>query len=114
LQYIRSDGYPILRRFCLRAYLGNIGSAATSDKPYRREGPIIMPVAEYKVPEISCEGCANAIKRALTSEPGVEQVDVDLDAKTVRVTYDADRSTADAIRDRIGEAGYDTTEMTTG
>lgn len=72
-----------------------------------------MSVAYYSVPDISCEGCANAIKRAVSTIDGIHSVDVDVDHKKVCVEYDSGAVTPDAIRDRIGDAGYDTTDMTT-
>jgi copper chaperone len=38
-------------------------------------------------PDIVCEGCANAIRNALGKLPGVEQVSVDVAAKTVKVKH---------------------------
>lgn len=70
-----------------------------------------MPVARFQVPEISCEGCANAIKRALSPQPGIRSVDVDIDGKIARVDYDENLMDPSDIRDRISEAGYDTIEM---
>lgn len=66
-----------------------------------------MASATYHAPEISCEGCANAIKRALGSAQGVESVSVDIDSKQVMVDYNADETDPDEIRDRIEDAGYD-------
>lgn len=73
-----------------------------------------MPAAQFRVPDITCEGCANAIKRALASVSGIETVDVDIEEKIVRVAYDEARTDPRAIRGRIGEAGYDSSEMTEG
>jgi copper chaperone len=46
-----------------------------------------MKTTTYSAPDIECQGCANAIKKALGSVEGVSQIDVNVDAKTVQVTY---------------------------
>jgi copper chaperone CopZ len=58
----------------------------------------------YHVPDISCDHCKTAITGTVTPVPGVEAVDVDIDAKRVTVTGDFDDS---AVRAAIDEAGYD-------
>lgn len=60
----------------------------------------------YRVPDVSCEHCVNAITKELTKLEGVRTVDVNLDTKLV--TVQADEAVADAaIRAGIEEAGYD-------
>lgn len=56
--------------------------------------------------DISCEGCANAIKRSLGSLPGVLHVAVDVPAKNVTVEHDAAQLNENAIRARLEKAGY--------
>jgi copper chaperone len=59
----------------------------------------------YTVPAIHCEHCARALDEEISEVPGVEAVDVDLQAKTVTV---AGRDVSDAlVRAAIAEAGYD-------
>jgi copper chaperone len=53
-------------------------------------------------PDIHCGGCANAIKNALGKTPGVSDVAVDVDAKTVTVTHDAPVAALTDALDRIG------------
>ena len=56
------------------------------------------------VPDMSCDHCVRAISSEVAVVPGVETVDVQLAAKTVRVTGDASE---DAIRAAVVEAGYE-------
>ncbi len=65
------------------------------------------PVTEltYAVPGVSCAHCRAAIAGEVELVPGVRTVDVDLDAKRVRVTGDGLDDAA--IRAAIDEAGYD-------
>ncbi len=59
----------------------------------------------YSVPAIHCEHCVMSIREEVSEVEGVDEVDVDLDAKVVTVTGRAldDR----ALRDAIVEAGYE-------
>jgi copper chaperone len=58
----------------------------------------------YDVPDISCEHCQHAIEGELSKVPGVSEVTVAIDDRTVTVHGDA--SDAD-IQAAIVEAGYD-------
>jgi copper chaperone len=62
----------------------------------------------YDVPDISCDHCKHAIESEVGSVPGVDVVEVDIAAKTVRVQgVGGDQ----AVRDAIGAAGYDITAV---
>ena len=56
------------------------------------------------VPGISCDHCVTAITGEMRGVPGVTSVDVNLTAKTVRVTGTDDIA---AVRAAIDEAGYE-------
>jgi copper chaperone len=63
-----------------------------------------MKTRTYDVPGISCGHCKAAIEGEVASITGVEEVAVDVDARTVTVIGDV----ADGeIRSAIDEAGYD-------
>ncbi len=60
---------------------------------------------DLSVAGMSCEHCRDAITGEVLQVPGVRAVDVDLGTKRVAVTGVAlDEA---AVRDAIGEAGYD-------
>ena len=60
---------------------------------------------QYDVPGMSCEHCRADITGEVEKVPGVSAVDVDLEAKVVRVAgEDVDD---EAVRTAIDEAGYD-------
>ena len=59
---------------------------------------------ELTVPGISCDHCVRAITAEVSAVPGVESVEVRLEAKTVRVCGAADEA---AVRAAIDEAGYE-------
>ncbi|MCC6485448.1 MAG: heavy-metal-associated domain-containing protein [Armatimonadetes bacterium] len=60
---------------------------------------------QFKVPDISCAGCANAVKSALGELPGVLDVQVDVDSKTVNVSHSEASSRTDMVG-ALTEAGY--------
>lgn len=52
-----------------------------------------------------CDGCANAIKKALGALPGIQSVNVDIAAKNVTVTHEASVS-HDALIAALERAGF--------
>ena len=64
----------------------------------------------FKAPDIECEGCANSIKRALGNVQGIDDISVDIDAKTVQVTHETP-ATAQTIIDALDRAGFPAQQM---
>lgn len=58
----------------------------------------------YQVPGISCGHCQTAIEGEVGQLTAVDQVTVDIDARTVTVIGDADDA---SIHQAIEEAGYE-------
>ncbi|HYE00427.1 MAG TPA: heavy metal-associated domain-containing protein [Alphaproteobacteria bacterium] len=58
----------------------------------------------YRVGGMTCDGCANAVARAVMSRVPAARVLVDLKAATVAVEGDASEA---QVRDAIEDAGYD-------
>ena len=58
-----------------------------------------------KVSDMSCGGCVNAVKSALTGVEGVQEADVSLEEKTARVISD-DTVSADDLVAAVSAAGY--------
>jgi copper chaperone len=58
------------------------------------------------VPDVSCEHCVMTINGALRQQPGIEDVQVNLDAKTVQFTYDPEQVSLDSIEAVLDDAGY--------
>ena len=61
-------------------------------------------IRTYDVPGISCAHCKQSIEGELASLTGVASVDVDVEAKTVRVTGPV---TDDAVRAALDDIGYE-------
>ena len=53
--------------------------------------------AVLKVKGMTCDGCAQTIRRVLGREPGVHQVSVDWKSGTARVSFDPSVTTAGGI-----------------
>ncbi len=61
--------------------------------------------ASYSVPAIHCDHCAMSIREEVSEVEGVEEIDVDLEAKVVTIHG---RGLDDAaLRAAIEEAGYE-------
>ena len=54
---------------------------------------------------ITCGGCANAIKKAVSGVPGVVNVDVEVATKRVTVTHGDNVASRD-VEDAIRKAGF--------
>ena len=63
----------------------------------------------YRVPGVSCGHCRAAIASEVGRVPGVQSVEVDLEAKTVAVEGIGLDDTA--LRGAIDDAGYDVAEV---
>ena len=65
-----------------------------------------MITERFQVPGVSCQHCVNAITTEVTAIPGVQQVQVALDSKTVTVEH-GEQVRTEQIVAAIHEAGYD-------
>jgi copper chaperone CopZ len=70
-----------------------------------------MTTRLYSVPGISCGHCKAAIEGEVSKLAGVEHVEVDVGAKTVRVEGAA---SDDAVRGAMDEAGYEVVGLLAG
>lgn len=62
--------------------------------------------AEVALPTLQCAACANTVETAVKKVEGVRDVSVDLDAKTAKVTFDANATDVSALEQAIAQAGY--------
>ena len=65
-----------------------------------------MTTTELNVPEISCDHCARAITQALTPQPGIASVQVDVAGRRVTVEYDERQLALTRIEALLDEEGY--------
>ena len=57
----------------------------------------------YLVPGMTCDHCRDSVANAVAAVPGVDSVEVQLDAKEVHVAGAADQH---AVRRAVEDAGY--------
>ncbi len=65
-----------------------------------------MEKATLTAPDISCQHCVNAIKKAVGALPGVSNVEVSPDTKKVNVEYDPGKVSLAQIEETMAEEGY--------
>jgi periplasmic mercuric ion binding protein len=60
----------------------------------------------FDIEKMTCAACPITVKKAMMKVDGVKDVDVDFDAKTASVQFDATVTSADAIAAASTNAGY--------
>jgi copper chaperone len=65
-----------------------------------------MVTETITVPEIHCDHCKTSLEGALMPIDGVEQATVDIQARTITVTYDEASVDRDRLVDEIEQQGY--------
>ena len=65
-----------------------------------------MTTIVLTVPGISCEHCERTIREALTPVKGIHQLDVNIMAKQVRVTYDEAQVATEKLKEILQQEGY--------
>ncbi len=53
---------------------------------YSRQAKLMQTIV--KIPGMHCEGCVNLIKDVSMEEPGVQNIEIDLDTKIVTLEHD--------------------------
>jgi copper chaperone len=61
------------------------------------------------LPAISCNHCAMTIKRELSEIPGIQKIQVDVDAKQLTVSWETPASW-DIIKNKLSEIVYPTSD----
>jgi len=67
---------------------------------------IIMQKTELHVTGMHCEGCENRIKKMLSRIDSVSDVSADHNAEKVEFTSNGNPDTITAVKEKIGELGY--------
>ena len=61
-------------------------------------------------PEMHCNNCENRIKNGLKFEKGVKDIRTNLEAKTVTIEYDADKTNPENLVNAFAKIDYKATE----
>lgn len=56
--------------------------------------------------QISCQNCKNKIEKNIPFEKGVKDLKVDIEKKTVTITFRKDKNTAEALCAAVSKLGY--------
>lgn len=59
--------------------------------------------AHYDIKGVFCSGCVSGLKAMAKQIEGVEEVKVDIEAPSVVITFDAEKTTAEAIQKSIND-----------
>lgn len=78
------------------------GSAAAKD---------IQTVVLTTTPEMHCQNCEAKIKNHLKFEKGIKKIDTSVENQTVTVTYDADKTSEQAIIDSFSKIKYEAKKL---
>ena len=62
---------------------------------------------EMKIRGMSCDNCARAVEKKLSSTPGVTKVTVDLKGANETVDYDADVVKPEVLDNAVRDLGYE-------
>ncbi len=66
-----------------------------------------MMTTKLVSPDIECEGCANAIKKAIGTFPGITVVSVDIEKKGISIDHEQSTSIPEIIK-ALDKAGFST------
>ena len=61
---------------------------------------------EVKLSTMQCSMCSNTVEKALKKVDGVQSVEVDLEAKTAKVTFDDKVTNISALEQAVVKTGY--------
>ena len=62
--------------------------------------------AVFKVSQMHCENCERKVKNNIKFEKGVKEFSTDLKTKTVSITYDADKTNVDKLKEGFEKFNY--------
>ena len=63
-------------------------------------------VAQFAVPEMDCPSCAGKVENSVQKLDGITAIEPQVTTGTLSVSYEGDRTTVDAIAERVEKAGY--------
>ena len=66
----------------------------------------IMEKVKFKIPNMECKSCANAIEKKLRSMAGVKAIDMDLQDKIIIIQYDNPNLCQEDLTCAVEDMGY--------
>lgn len=74
----------------------------------------IKTVVFTTTPQMHCENCENKIKNNVRFVKGVKTIVTSIEAQTVTITYDADKTSPEKISQGFAKIGYSVKEVKEG
>lgn len=74
----------------------------------------IKTVVFTTTPQMHCENCENKIKNSVRFVRGVKTIETSVENQTVTITYDADKTSPEKIREGFTKIGYTVKEVKAG
>lgn len=71
----------------------------------------IKTVVVTTQPQMHCDNCQKKIKGNLRFEKGIKNIETSIEAQTVTITYDADKTSSAKIMQSFQKFGYQATEV---
>ncbi|MCO4783992.1 MAG: heavy-metal-associated domain-containing protein [Candidatus Cloacimonetes bacterium] len=72
------------------------------------ESKVNLKTAKIKVGKMTCQGCANGIKKKVSKLVGVDSIDVSYATSMAIVSYDPMKIETKSFSDLINNSGYET------
>ncbi len=69
---------------------------------------ILADNVKFKVSNMHCQNCADRVEKALKANKAVSEVKVNLECKTVCVSYDAAKTNIEALQKALADAKFET------
>jgi copper chaperone len=63
---------------------------------------------EFAVQGMTCESCVNTVTEALKAVDGVKLAQVSLSEERAQVTFDAEKTSSERLKQAVERAGYET------
>lgn len=63
--------------------------------------------AVFKVEQMHCQNCVNKVQNNIKFEKGMKKIETDLEKKTVTITYDADKTNVENIKEGFKKINYE-------
>lgn len=95
-----------MKRFLALALFGLAASAPVTDIPAAAQGAAAAETVTFAVDNMPCALCPVTVKRAMEGVEGVRAVEIDFEARTATVVFDATATTANTIAAASADAGY--------
>ncbi len=68
----------------------------------------IKTIVLTTTPQMHCSSCEEKIKKNIRFEKGVKTIETSVTEQTVKITYDADKTTPERLQKGFKKIGYDT------